>query len=451
MFRARDARLQRDVALKVLPAAAASDPTHVERFRREARSVAALSHPNIVTIYSVEESDGVHFLTMELVDGHPLADAVSPGGWTLAKLLEVGVPLADALAAAHERGIVHRDLKPANIMVDRQGRVKVLDFGLAKSSAVDAEVGDETRAPLTRPGLIVGTIPYMAPEQIEGRAVDARTDVFALGVMLYELATGGRPFGGESSAALMTAILRDNPAPIEERRPDLPQPFARVVSRCLAKRPSDRIQTARDVYNELRALQSDARPAPPAAAEKLSIVVLPFENSSADPDNEYFSDGLTDEIITDLSQIRTLRVISRTSSMQLKGATDLRSVAATLGHHYATLGVSWRSLLLAVLAGIVITLLTRMQHASDDLGPKLVAGVAMSFALVAAQLFHSVLDSILMFTGLLGGQAAYSWSDWAQALGWSGFGNLIGGIGLVTSLRLLQAPHRVAEERVEQG
>jgi len=130
---------------------------------------------------------------------------------------------------------------------------------------------------------------------------------------------------------------------------------------------------------------------------------------------------------------------------------DLRSGAATLGHHYATLGVSWRSLLLAVLAGIVITLLTRMQHASDDLGPKLVAGVAMSFVLVAAQLFHSVLDSILMFTGLLGGQAAYTWSDWAQALGWSVFGNLLGGIGLVTSLRLLQAPHRVAEERAEQS
>ena len=337
MFRARDARLQRDVALKVLPAAAASDPTQVERFRREARAVAALSHPNIVTIHSVEESDGVHFLTMELVDGHPLADTVSAGGWPLAKLLEVGVPLADALAAAHERGIVHRDLKPANVMVDRQGRVKVLDFGLAKSSAVDGEVADETRAPLTRPGLIVGTIPYMAPEQIEERGVDARTDVFALGVMLYELATGGRPFGGESSAALMTAILRDNPVPIDERRPDLPQPFARVVSRCLAKRPSDRIQTARDVYNELRALQSDARPAPPAA-EKPSIVVLPFENRSADPDNEYFSDGLTDEIITDLSQIRTLRVISRTSTMQLKGATDLRSVASTLGVRYVLSG-----------------------------------------------------------------------------------------------------------------
>ncbi len=130
---------------------------------------------------------------------------------------------------------------------------------------------------------------------------------------------------------------------------------------------------------------------------------------------------------------------------------DLRSTAATLGRHYATLGVSWRSLLLAVLAGMVITLLTRMQHASDDLGPKLVAGVAMSFVLVAAQLFHSVLDSILMFTGLLGGQAAYTWSDWAQALGWSAFGNLVGGIGLVTSLRLLQAPHRVAEERAEQS
>jgi non-specific serine/threonine protein kinase len=338
VFRARDARLQRDVALKVLPAGAAHDPAHVERFRREARAVAALSHPNIVTIHSVEEFDGTHFLTMELVDGRSLADDVVPGGCPLARLLAIGVPLADALAAAHERGIVHRDLKPANVMVDRQGRVKVLDFGLAKTAAADPETADETRLPLTGAGVVVGTIPYMSPEQIEGRAVDARTDIFALGVVLYELATGARPFSAASSAGVMTAILRDDPAPLAERRPDLPAPFARVVSRCLAKNPNDRIQTARDVCNELRALLSDARPAPPAVADRPSIVVLPFENRSADPDNEYFSDGLTDEIITDLSQVRTLRVISRTSSLQLKGATDLRSVAATLGVRYVLTG-----------------------------------------------------------------------------------------------------------------
>src|ERR1051325_4984778 len=169
VYRARDTRLDRDVALKLLPATYATDPSHVERFRREARVVAALSHPNIVTIHSVEEADGMHFLTMELVEGVLLSEDRSTPGCSLAKLLEIAVPLADALCAAHERGIVHRDLKPANIMIDSHRRVKVLDFGLAKIATPDTVAAAETRVDLTQPGIIVGTMPYMSPEQIQGR------------------------------------------------------------------------------------------------------------------------------------------------------------------------------------------------------------------------------------------------------------------------------------------
>jgi TolB-like protein/Tfp pilus assembly protein PilF len=331
VYRARDARLQREVALKILPASLAADPVHVERFRREARAIAALTHPNIVTIYSVEEAEGVNFLTMELVDGRPLDQDLAAGGSPLARLLEIGMPLADALAAAHDRGIVHRDLKPANVMVDRHGRVKVLDFGLAKDTAIDAEALGETRAPLTNAGVVVGTMPYMAPEQIEGRPVDARTDIFALGVVLYELATGERPFAGGSSAMLMAAILRDEPRSIAERRPDLPGAFSRLVSRCLEKRPNDRIQTARDVYNELRMLQRElasasaaqsvvaqqqhvaaARP-PSSGADRstgLWTAVLPFTPRGGDPDTIALAEGLTEDITAGLIKFPYLRIVA---------------------------------------------------------------------------------------------------------------------------------------------
>ena len=210
VYRAEDTKLGREVAIKVLHADIASSEERLERFRREAQALAALDHPGIVTVYSVEESDGVHFLTMQLVEGEPLDRLIPEEGLGVDRILEIGTAVAEALAAAHEKGIVHRDLKPSNIMVTSDGRVKVLDFGLAKFAA------PQTKPPLdsqmatalqTREGIAIGTVPYMSPEQIASRAVDARTDIFSLGVVLYEMATGQRPFEGQSSAELASAIL----------------------------------------------------------------------------------------------------------------------------------------------------------------------------------------------------------------------------------------------------
>lgn len=259
VYRATDTRLKRDVALKVLPSAVAADRDLLVRFQREAESVAALNHANIVTIFSVEEAEGMHLLTMELVDGQSLDRSLPPEGLSLEDLFRIGIPLADALQAAHEAGIVHRDLKPANVMVTKQGRVKVLDFGLAKSALAPPADNDATlgtaAAPLTGAGMVLGTVPYMAPEQLRGGPVDARTDLFALGVLLYELSTGTRPFTGVSFPEIMASILKEEPLPVTERRSDLPQEFGRIVRRCLAKEPDRRYRTARDVRNDLEDLQ----------------------------------------------------------------------------------------------------------------------------------------------------------------------------------------------------
>src|SRR5512139_233840 len=206
VYRARDMRLGREVAVKVLPEAVSSSPDRLARFEREARTVAGLNHPNIVTLYSVEDEEGTRFLTMELVEGQSLDRLVAPGGLPLPRVLDLAIPLANALIAAHERGVVHRDLKPGNVMVTHDGWVKVLDFGLAKIAAEPGEadahlatLGATAPGPLSGQGQVLGTVPYMAPEQIRGEAVDARSDLFALGIILYELATGRRPFTGESS------------------------------------------------------------------------------------------------------------------------------------------------------------------------------------------------------------------------------------------------------------
>ncbi len=345
VYRATDTRLGRDVALKVMPASVASDPDRIERFKREARVVAALNHPHIVTIHSVEEADGVHFLTMEMVEGQSLDKQLPSAGMQAAKLLSIALPLADALAAAHDKGIVHRDLKPANVMVTPDGRVKVLDFGLAKVGDTKVPGAELETVAQTSEGVVMGTVPYMSPEQIEGRPVDARTDIFSLGVMLHEMATGTRPFRGTNQAALASAILRDTPPAAGEKRPDLPTELGRLIGRCLEKDRDRRIQTARDVRNELETLQHGlasgaVRPASgPVAAERRSIVVLPFANLSPDAENEYFSDGLTEEIIADLSKVKALSVISRTSSMQLKGAKkDIRTIGGELGVRYVLEG-----------------------------------------------------------------------------------------------------------------
>lgn len=344
VYRARDTRLGREVAIKVLSEGLSSHPDRLARLEREAKTVAALNHPNIVTLHSIEEVEGVRFLTMELVEGQNLERLLTPGGLPLSRVLELTIPLADALSAAHERGVVHRDLKPANVMVTREGRVKVLDFGLAKltsaglaaseSNAIDVTQAVPQDSPISSAGQVVGTVPYMAPEQLRGEVVDARSDLFAFGIMLYELVTGKRPFKGATSADVSSSILRDVPAPLQNLRADLPSDLHRIIGRCLEKDPERRFQTAKDVRNELELVRGatdspSSSPsklshaaAAPALRDDLSIAVLPFVNRSRDEEDEYFSDGLADELMNVLAKIRGLRVAARTSCYHFKGKNE---------------------------------------------------------------------------------------------------------------------------------
>jgi len=261
VYLARDSKLNRNVALKVLPQEVAADADRRARFAREAQAVAALNHPNIVTIFSVEEDDGVHFITMERVEGKTLTELLPRGGFALNKLLEIAIPLADAVSNAHRAGIMHRDLKPDNVMIDAEGRLRVLDFGLAKLSESSQGDGAATQLPTktaaTEEGKILGTVAYMSPEQAEGKTVDARTDVFSLGTMLYELATGQRPFQGETSMSTISSILKDDPKSITELNESLPRQLGRIIRRCLAKDPDRRYQTTLDLRNELEELKAE--------------------------------------------------------------------------------------------------------------------------------------------------------------------------------------------------
>lgn len=327
MYRAKDLRLGREVAIKVLPADMAASPEALARFEGEARAVAGLNHPNIVTLFSVEEEDGVRFLTMELLEGQGLAGLVCPGGVPLARLLDLSISLADAVAAAHECGIVHGDLKPGNVMFTRDGRLKVLDFGLSKISVGFAPTEDRGGAPTAEippsgPGPRFGTLAYMAPEQVRGEVADARADVFALGVILYELATGRRPFSGATAVEVASAILRDAPEPLATRRADLPRELDWIVSRCLEKDQRDRPRTAQYVAGELRVLRrllERGGPPRPSATGIASIAVIPFANRSRSEEDEYFADGLADELLSVLAKIRGLRVAARASSFHFRG------------------------------------------------------------------------------------------------------------------------------------
>ena len=365
VYRAADTKLGREVALKVLPAEMAADPERLARFQREAKSLAQLDHSNIVTIYSVEESEGIHFLTMQLIEGQSLDRLIPAKGLPAEGIIEIASAIAEALAAAHEKGIVHRDLKPANVMVAGDGRVKVLDFGLAKdvsaSKTADATLTSESR---THAGIVMGTPAYMSPEQTAGRPLDARTDIFSLGVVLHEMATGKRPFEGNSSAELLSAILRDTPPSVSELRPDLPAELDRIIRRCLEKDPRHRFQTARDICNEFRDLsrQSSPKLAPASAASAVasplagkskarrrtmetalgiallviaaavgvylkrpqssqidSIAVLPLENRGNDPDAEYISDGITESINNSLARLPNLKVTPHSVALHYKG------------------------------------------------------------------------------------------------------------------------------------
>ena len=358
VYRATDSKLGREVALKVLPAEVARDPERLARFQREARAVAALNHPHIVTIHSVEEADGVQFLTMELVDGQALDALIPPGGLPLEQIVGIARALAEALAAAHEKGIVHRDLKPGNVMVTEDGRVKVLDFGLAKELAGEksSEATVTSAAGQTEAGVVMGTPAYMSPEQIAGRPLDHRTDIFSLGIVLHEMATGRRPFEGASWAELASSILRDSPPLVTELRGDLPGDLARVIRRCLEKEPRHRVQTARDISNEFLDLARTATGKQTAtgaveraeaaadsgaarAEEGFWIAVLPFKSAGANAELTMLADGITDEIVTGLSRFSYLRVIARSSTAHYAHSElDVRGVGRELGARYVMEG-----------------------------------------------------------------------------------------------------------------
>jgi serine/threonine protein kinase/Tfp pilus assembly protein PilF len=406
VYRAHDTKLDRDVALKILPAEMATDPARLERFEREAKTVAGLNHPHIVTLHSVEEESGLRFLTMELVEGRSLDELLTAEGLPLAKVFEIGIAVADALAAAHERGIIHRDLKPANVMLTHDGRVKVLDFGLAKLTEdprTTSQQAATTIAPITADGVVVGTAPYMSPEQLRGKDVDFRSDLFSLGILLYELATGKRPFDGETNADVISSILKETPPAVTHLKPDLPRHLGRIVTQCLEKDPRDRFHSAIDIRNQLRMLRRESESTPvhlsdvnaavgentlssprsdtakavkrsiaplviaasaviviatialflsrdersetPGSSRpsttategsedpaRNSIAVLPFVNMSSEKEQEYFSDGLTEELLSALAKIPDLKVAGRTSSFSFKGKNeDLRTIASKLG------------------------------------------------------------------------------------------------------------------------
>jgi eukaryotic-like serine/threonine-protein kinase len=386
VYRARDPRLEREVALKVLPARTLTDETARARLLREARMAARLSHPNVCTIHEVGEAEGQAYIAMELVAGEPLSERLAAGRMAMEEVVRLGHQIADALAHAHEHAVVHRDLKAANVIVTPEGRAKVLDFGLAKP-LLDKDLAAATtltQASLTEAGAIVGTLAYMAPEQLRGRPADARSDVWALGVVMYEMASGRRPFAGDTGFELSSAILNQAPKALPA---GVPPPLAVIIERCLVKEPFLRYQRGGEVRSALEALLSGSAPAAwpgwraalathrwPVALAVLSVVlaisvgldvggvrsrvlgggaagpairmaVLPFANLSGDPEQDYLSDGLTQEMITQLGRLHPegLSVIARTSVMRYKkGDTPIDQIGRELKVEYVLEGSARR-------------------------------------------------------------------------------------------------------------
>ncbi len=331
VWRARDLKLERDVAIKLLSPRFANDPERRANLEREAKAIAALNHPNIVTIHSFEESEGERFFVMEYVEGESLSKRIALGGMTLDRFLKLALPLADAIAAAHERGIIHRDLKPGNVVVGAGGSVKVLDFGLARylapASPLPSE--DDTTADAAMTRGLSGTIRYMSPEQLRGESIDHRSDHFSLGVILFEIATGELPFGGDTAADAVASILKDEPRSVAVLNPRLPRELDRVLAHCLEKDARHRIQSAVDLRHELQGLVREGSPLEPK--RDASIAVLPFADMSPEKDQAYFCDGMAEEIINALSKLQGLRVASRTSSFQLRDArADSREIGRRL-------------------------------------------------------------------------------------------------------------------------
>jgi non-specific serine/threonine protein kinase len=367
VYLAEDTTLDRKVALKFLPRQFTQDQDRLRRFEQEARAASALNHPNIITIYEVGEWNGGHFIVTEYIEGETLRDRLQKGALPVNELLEIGTQAAGALSAAHSAGIIHRDIKPANIMVRADGYIKVLDFGIAKLSTATA------RPEVTDPGRVMGTVNYMSPEQALGQPVDVRTDIFSLGVVLYEMATGHRPFEGDSDAAIYDGILHKTQLPLRDFDQKIPSELDRVIGRALEKDPEHRCQHAADLRTDLKLLAQGSSPSyggrfghfrsrarkwlgwqtvgaaaailialiailwrlwpnQPAEISQKSIAVLPFENLSSDKENAYFTDGIQVEILTRLSKIADLKVISHSSTQHYKSAPEnLPEIARQLG------------------------------------------------------------------------------------------------------------------------
>jgi non-specific serine/threonine protein kinase len=365
VYEAEDSRLGRRVALKFLPAEMAKDSQLLERFQREARAASALNHPNICTVHAIEQHERQHFIVMELLEGQTLAQRMSGQPMELEKLLPMAIQIADALESAHAKGIVHRDIKPANIFLSERGQVKILDFGLAKVEklAVAADstsyAADDTMAEtgaLTSPGSAIGTIMYMSPEQARGGLVDARTDLFSVGTVLYQMATGSLPFSGDTSAVIFDSILNREPLPVDMVNSGLPREFGRIIEKTLEKDRNLRCQSATELKTDLIRLKRDLESGKKAAAAATdskagtakagpkSLAVLYFENLSGVKEDEYLRDGITEDIITELSKIRGLNTFSRPTVLAFKDkAVTPAQVGQQLKAGYALTGTLRRS------------------------------------------------------------------------------------------------------------
>ena len=319
VWKAHDDNLDRDVALKLLLRGTLEHATRRERFRREALVLSRLSHPGVATIFDFDVHDGYDFLVMEYVAGGSIESRLSQGPLPIDTVLTLGAAIADALDNAHRQGILHRDLKPGNVVLTAEGHPKILDFGLAVLLS-----GGPSSGRMTQPGMIVGSLPYMAPEQLFGQADDSRTDIYALGALLFEMTTGRRPFVKDRPEALMFAIINETAPSVRSSRPEAPEALDRLIGECLRKDPAQRPSSAADVSRTLRGI-SDGTPTATLPLQRRDVIraiaVLPLRNISQDPLQEYFADGMTESIISDLARIKALRVISRTSAMTYKNTT----------------------------------------------------------------------------------------------------------------------------------